>query len=40
MLDPAQLDQVEGRLSALLQRMTQITEKKDSVEQAEKSNRV
>ena len=40
LLDGGQLDQVEGRLSALTQRLNQIGEKKDSVDDQEKLSKV
>ncbi len=40
LLDPNQLDQVEGRLHALGIRLSQITDKKEAIENADKQNKV
>jgi len=40
LLDPAQLEQVEGRIAALGQRMNQLSEKKEGVETADKNSNV
>lgn len=40
LLDPSQLDQVEARLAIVQQRLTQITEKKEVLEQTGKLNKV
>ena len=40
LLDPSQLDQVESRLAVVQQRLTQIAEKKDVLEQSGKLNKV
>ncbi len=40
LLEPAQLDQIEGRLQALGQKLGQIQEKKASVEQTDKDSKV
>jgi len=40
LLDASQLDQVEARLAVVHQRLTQIGERKDAVEQAAKLNKV
>jgi len=40
LLDASQLEQVEGRMYALSQKITQIAEKKDSIESTEKSSKV
>jgi len=40
LLDAGQLDQVESRLAVVQQRLTQIAEKKDTVEQSAKLNKV
>jgi len=40
LLDPSQLDQVESRLAIVQQRLTQIAEKKEVLEQSGKLNKV
>ena len=40
LLDASQLEQVEGRMYALSQKITQISEKKESLESTEKSSKV
>jgi len=40
LLDPSQLDQVESRLAVIQQRLTQIAEKKEALEQSGKLNKV
>lgn len=40
LLDPTQLEQVEGRLVALSQKLGQVTQKKEAVEDAERQNKV
>jgi len=40
LLDPSQLEQVESRLAVVQQRLTQIAEKKDVLEQSGKLNKV
>ena len=40
LLEPQQIDLVEGRVAALLQKLNQAAEKKDAVESAEKQTKV
>jgi len=40
LLDPAQLDQVESQLAVVQQRLTELAEKKDTLEQSGKLNKV
>lgn len=40
LLDASQLDQIEGRLSALSHRLTQVAEKKDAIEDKDKMAKV
>lgn len=40
LLDASQLDQIEGRLSALSHRLTQVAESKDKVENQDKLTKV
>ncbi len=40
LLDPSQLDQIEGRVQALGSRLNQLTEKKEAVVEADKDSKV
>ena len=40
LLEPSHLEHVEGRLAALLQKLTSISEKKVALEDSEKNNKV
>ena len=40
LLDPSQLEQIEGRVQALGSRLNQLTEKKEAVVEADKDSKV